>query len=71
MTVLRVKYNLFAGTETLSLLVYEPIAICVLWGTAPPFGGRDRVGGRVWYPAKVLHIRNNLFAGAETLSLSV
>ena len=26
-TILRIMYNLFAGTETLSLSVYEPITI--------------------------------------------
>ena len=34
------KHNFFAGTETLSLAVHEPIAIRVTWGTVPPFDGR-------------------------------
>ena len=28
-------HNLFAGTETLSLSVYDPIAICVIVGDRP------------------------------------
>ena len=30
--VLHIRYNLFAGTETLSLSVYEPITIHILLG---------------------------------------
>ena len=33
---LRIRYNLFAGTETLSLSVYEPIAIQILLGGIVP-----------------------------------
>jgi hypothetical protein len=56
----------------LSLFVYEPIAIQILLGgTVPQFGGGVELGGRVWYPVKLLHIRYNLFAGTEMLSLSV
>ena len=40
-------------------------------GTVPQFGGGVKLGGRVWYPVKLLHNRYNLFAGTETLSLSV
>jgi len=70
--VLHIRYNLFAGNETLSLSVYEPIAMQILLGgTVPQFGGGGRVRGRVWYHLKVLHITYNLFAGTETLSLSV
>ena len=29
------------------------------------------LGGRVWYPMKLLHISHNLFAETEMLSLSV
>ena len=29
------------------------------------------LGGRLWYPVKLLHIRYNLFAETEILSLSV
>ena len=41
------RYNLFAGTETLSLTVYEPNAIQFLFGggTVPQFGGRGRARG--------------------------
>jgi hypothetical protein len=39
--VLCIRYNLFAGTEMLSLSVKEPIAMQVLLGrgTVPKFGG--------------------------------
>ena len=44
--VLRIKYNLFAGTETLSLSVYEPITIHILLGrTVPQFGE----GVELWF----------------------
>ena len=36
--VLRVRHNLFSGTETLSLFVHEPIAIRVLCRDAPIWG---------------------------------
>ena len=68
--LLRIRYNLFAGTETLSLSVYKPIAMQILLGGRPQFWVGVELGGRVWYTVKVLHIRLNLFAGTETLSLS-
>ena len=69
---LHICYNLFAGTEMLSLTVYEPIAIQILLGgTVPQFGRGVELGGRVWYPVKLLHISYILFAGTEMLSLSV
>ena len=39
--VLHIRHNVFAGTETISLPVYEPIAIRVLWGWRdhPPYWG--------------------------------
>ena len=43
----------------------------VAWGDRPQFGLRVELGGRVWYPVKLLHISYNLFAGTEMLSLSV
>ena len=59
-----IRFNLFAGTETVSLSVYEPIAIHILLGRpSPRFGGRGGARGRVWYPKKLLHISNNLFDG--------
>ena len=64
-------HNLSIQTETLSLSVYEPIAIQFCSGDSPPNRGGVELGGRVWYPAKVLRIRYNLFAGTETRSLSV
>jgi hypothetical protein len=46
--VLRSRSNLFAGTETLSLSVNEPIAKQILvGGTVPKFGGGVELGGRV------------------------
>ena len=44
--VIHIMYNLFAGTETLSLSVYEPIAMQILLGgTVPQFGGEGTVMG--------------------------
>ena len=43
----------------------------LLGGTVPHFREEVELGGRVWYPLKVLHIRYNLFAGTKTLSLSI
>ena len=51
MKVLCSRYNLFAGTETLSLFVCEPITIHILLGgTDPEFGEGVELGGRVGYP---------------------
>ena len=71
--LLHISYNLFAGTEMLSLSVYEPIAIQILLGgTVPQFGrGVVELGGLVLYPVKLLHISYNVFVVAEMLSLSV
>ena len=63
--LLHICYNLFAGTEMLSLSVYEPIAIQILLGGRPPIWPRCRARGRVWYPVKLLHISYNLFAETE------
>ena len=72
MKVLLIRNNLCAGTETLSLPVYEPIAMQFFaWGTVPQFWVGVVQGGQAWYNVKVLRIRYNLFAGTETLSLSV
>ena len=70
MTLLHICYNLFAGTEMLSLTVYEPIAIqIVLWGDRPPIWGEGfELGGRVWYPVKAHHNGHNLSFETETLS---
>ena len=65
MWYLFVRYNLFAGTEMLSLSVYEPIAIEILLGDRPPFGRGVELGRWLWYPVKLLHISCNLFAGTE------
>ena len=56
----------------LSLSVYEPIAIQILLeGPSTNLGEGVKLGGRMWYPVKVLRIRYNWFAGTEMLSLSV
>ena len=56
--LLHIRYNLFAGTEMLSLSVYEPIAKTrFAWGTVPQFREGVELGGRLWHPAKVLRIR--------------
>jgi len=35
------RHNLFAGTEPLSLIIYEPIAVPnFAWGNVPQFGGK-------------------------------
>ena len=65
-------HNLCVITETLSLSVYEPIAMQFFaWGTVPQFWVGVELGDRVWYRVKALRIRYNLFAGTETLSIFV
>ena len=60
--LLHIKYNLFAGTEMLSLSAYEPIAIHILLqGTVPQFGRKVRVSGRMWYHMKANHNGHTLF----------
>ena len=72
MKFLHIRYNLLAGTEILSLSVYEPIAIYILLGgRASPNLGKDRAMRWLWNPVKLLHIKYNLFAGTEMLSLAV
>ena len=63
-------YNLFAGTEMLSLSVYEPIAIKIsLRGTIPQFGGKGvELGVRLWYHMKAIHNGHNLSFETDTLS---
>ena len=49
--VSRIRYNLFAGTEMISLSVYEPIAVQILLrGTVPEFEEGVELGGRVVAP---------------------
>ena len=70
--VLYIRYNFFNRNKTLSLSVYESIAIqTLLGGTVSKCGGGYQARGRVWYPVKLLHIRYNLFSGTEMLYLSV
>ena len=46
--VLRIRCNLFAGTDTLSLSVYEPIAMHFLpGGTVPQFGEGVELGSHM------------------------
>ena len=53
---LHISYNLFAGTDMLSLTVYEPIAIQILLlETVPNLGEGVELWGRVWYPVKAHH----------------
>jgi len=53
-----IRSNLFAGIETLSLSVNEPIGKQILvGGTDPQFGEGVELGDRLWHPAKVLRIR--------------
>ena len=37
----------------------------LLGGTVPQFGRGVELGGRVWYPVRLLHISYNLFAGTK------
>ena len=72
--VLRIRSNLFAGTETLSLSVNEPIAKTNFeWGDRPPnFGGRGCVRGSNVVPRKSpSHTGHNLLIETDTLSLLV
>ena len=56
--LLHIRYNLFAGTQMLSLSVYEPIAIQILLGeTVPQFGGEGWARESGVLPLKVLRIR--------------
>ena len=74
MKVPYIRYNLFAGTETLSLSVYDPIAIQYkfwLGGPSPNLGGRDRVRGSNVVPVKAHHTGHNLLIETDTLSLFV
>ena len=59
--VLHIMYDLFAGTEMLSLSVYEPIAINILLGgPSPNLGEGVELGGRLWYHLKANHNGHNL-----------
>ena len=70
--VLCSRYNVFAGTETLSNSVYDPITIhMLLGGPSRNLGDVVELERRVCYPLKVLCSRYNVLAGTETLSLSV
>ena len=67
-----IRHNKSDETATLSCTVYKPIAIQVLRGDPPQFGGRGGSEGRMWYHAKARHIRHNLSViESETLSLSI
>ena len=55
--LLHIRYNLFAGTEMLSLRLQADHNTNFAWGTVPQFGGGVELGGRLWHPAKVLRIR--------------
>ena len=66
------SYNLFAGTETLSLSVYEPIAIQILLGgPSTNLEGKGRVRGRVWYSVKTHNTGHNVLIETDTLAFFV
>ena len=69
----RIGNNLFAGNQNaISLrLRANRNANFSLGGPSPNLGEEVELGGRVWYPVKLLHVSYNLFAGTEMLSLSV
>ena len=69
--LLHIRYNLFGGTEVLSLRLRANRNTNFAWGTVPQFGGGAELRGRVWCPVKLLHINYNLFARTQMLSLSV
>ena len=71
MKVLCIRYNSFAGTETLSLRLRANRDANFAWGPSLNLGEGVELGGRVCYPMKVLCSRYNLFAGTDTRSLSV
>ena len=49
--VLCIRYNLFAGTETQSISVYDPITIHILLGgPSRNLGDGKELEGRVCYP---------------------
>ena len=69
MKLLHISYNLFAGTEMLSLSVYEPIAMQIFHeGDRPPIWEEGvELEDRVWYPVKAHHNAHNLPIETETL----
>ena len=70
---LHIRYNLFAGTEMLSLSVYESIAkkqFC-MEEPSPIWGERVELEGRVWHPVKAHHTVHNLLIETDMLSLFV
>ena len=75
MKLLHISYNLFAGTEMLTLSVFRLRAnrnTNFAWDRAvPQFGRGVELGRWVWYPVKLLHICYNVFAETEMLSLTV
>ena len=58
-------------TKALSLTVLAQLSNVTDRQTDRQFDRGVELGGRVWYPVKLLHISYNLFAGTEMLSLSV
>src|SRR5208282_3235184 len=67
--VLRIRSNLFAGTETLSLSVNEPIARQILSGgpSPPQFGGGGQARGACVAPLNVFHYQINFCVGTYNL----
>ena len=71
MKLLHICYNLFDGTEMLSLSVYDPIAIQILLGgrrTVPQFGRGVELGVGCGTP---YHTGHNVLIETDTLSLFV
>ena len=67
--VLDIRYNMFVGNETLSLSVYEAIAIQILLGgTVPNLGEGVGLEGGVWYPITAHRNGHNL--SLETVAYS-
>ena len=65
-------YNLFAGTETLFLSVYEPTAMqTLLGGPDTQIGRRGGARGQIWYLVKTHHNGHTLHIDTEKLYLSV
>jgi len=66
---LHIRYNMFAGTETLSLRFRVNRNANFALGDRPPILGWEL--SPVCYPLKILCIGYNLFAGTKTLFLSI
>ena len=66
--VIHIRHNLYVGTETLYLIVYEPIAVCACGGPSPNFGEKGGVKGSSVVPREAHHNGHNLSIETDTLS---